>query len=198
MIRIGIIGCGRILAAHLQAYRLLRELGFEDFRITALCSRKAADAESYIQRGEGPPQRPAVSDIPGDPLAIDAFGFALSATAIIGEWFVRPIDMPLWVIGLYGIAAAAPVAIASYFSTRPRALSFASNSATFETLLSSEVFFIMTLATVAAAMTIIQPISVSRDLWLVISLAALAMTATLLSVARLWLHGTKRRIAAAG
>lgn len=71
MIRIGIIGCGRILAAHLQAYRLLREAGIVDFQITALCARKATDAQSYLQRDEGPPQRKAVSDMPGDPLAID-------------------------------------------------------------------------------------------------------------------------------
>ncbi len=70
MIRIGMIGCGRILAAHLQGYRLLREAGVDDFQITALCARKAGDAESYIKRGEGPPQRKPVSDIPGDPLAI--------------------------------------------------------------------------------------------------------------------------------
>lgn len=70
MIRIGIVGCGRILAAHLRGYRLLREAGVDDFRITALCARKESDALMYIRRGEGPPQRPAVSDIPGDPLAI--------------------------------------------------------------------------------------------------------------------------------
>ena len=68
MIRIGIIGCGRILAAHLKGYRLLREAGFDDFRITALCARNIDDARSYVRRGEGPPQRPAVSKIPGDAL----------------------------------------------------------------------------------------------------------------------------------
>lgn len=70
MIRIGIVGCGRILAAHLRGYRLLREAGFDDFEITALCARRKDDALSYVKRGEGPPQRSAVSDIPGDPLAV--------------------------------------------------------------------------------------------------------------------------------
>ncbi|MDF1813701.1 MAG: Gfo/Idh/MocA family oxidoreductase [Verrucomicrobiales bacterium] len=69
MVRIGIIGCGRILAAHLEGYKILREAGVE-FEITALCSRKAEDARSYVKRGKGPPQRKAVSNIPGDPLAV--------------------------------------------------------------------------------------------------------------------------------
>ncbi len=70
MIRIGIVGCGRILAAHLRGYRLLREAGVDNFRITALCARRESDAWMYVKRDEGPPQRPAVSDTPGDPLAI--------------------------------------------------------------------------------------------------------------------------------
>jgi predicted dehydrogenase len=70
MIRIGIVGCGRILAAHLEGYKLLREAGVDSFEITALCSRKAEDAQSYVKRGEGPSQRAAVSNIPGDPLAV--------------------------------------------------------------------------------------------------------------------------------
>lgn len=70
MIRIGIIGCGRILAAHLKGYRLLKEAGVNDFQITALCARKTDDARSYIHRDRGPKQRPAVSSIPGDALAV--------------------------------------------------------------------------------------------------------------------------------
>jgi len=70
MIRIGIIGCGRILAAHLRGYRLLKEAGIDDFQITALCSPRPDDARMYLRRGTGPPQREAVSQIAGDPLAI--------------------------------------------------------------------------------------------------------------------------------
>lgn len=70
MIRIGIIGCGRILAAHLRGYRLLREAGFDDFRITALCARDPADALSYLRPRADHPQRAAVSRLEGDPLAI--------------------------------------------------------------------------------------------------------------------------------
>lgn len=70
MIRIGIVGCGRILNAHLQAYKQLRELGIDTFRITALGARREEDALMFRQRGEGPPPRPPVLDpSTGDPLA---------------------------------------------------------------------------------------------------------------------------------
>lgn len=68
-IRIGIIGCGRILPAHLRGYHLLREAGVDDFRITALVARRTEDALMFRKRGEGPPPRPPVSRNPGDPLA---------------------------------------------------------------------------------------------------------------------------------
>lgn len=70
MIEIGIVGCGRIMAAHLRGYRLLREAGVNDFRITALCSLWEDEARMYVRRGQGPAQRAAVSQFAGDPLAV--------------------------------------------------------------------------------------------------------------------------------
>src|ERR671928_2058684 len=70
MIRIGIVGCGRILNAHLQGYKQLRERGIDTFRITALCARREEDALMFLRRGEGPPPRsPVLDPSTGDPLA---------------------------------------------------------------------------------------------------------------------------------
>jgi len=69
MIQIGIVGCGRILNAHLHAYRKLREAGVDTFRITALVARNIDDARMFRKRGEGPAPRPPVLPLDsGDPL----------------------------------------------------------------------------------------------------------------------------------
>lgn len=69
MIRIGIVGCGRILNAHLQGYQKLREAGVDNFRITALVARREDDARMFVRRGEGPSPRPPVTPPEsGDPL----------------------------------------------------------------------------------------------------------------------------------
>ena len=68
-IKIGVIGCARILNAHLRGFRILQEAGYEDlFKITALCARREEDALRFRKRGEGPPPRPNPIETPGDPL----------------------------------------------------------------------------------------------------------------------------------
>lgn len=70
-IRIGLVGAGRILPAHLRGYQLLRQAGIDTFRITAVTSRTRRDAESYLKRDGGPARRPPVSAQPSDPLSVD-------------------------------------------------------------------------------------------------------------------------------
>ncbi len=65
-INVGLIGCGRIMPAHLNGYMKLMEKGV-DVRITALVARKREDALRFRKRGEGPPPR-IPSGPPGDPL----------------------------------------------------------------------------------------------------------------------------------
>ena len=70
MIRVAVVGCGRIVNAHLHGFRLLRECGVDTFRISALVARRAEDAWSHHTRGQGPEPRPPVLDPgSGDPLA---------------------------------------------------------------------------------------------------------------------------------
>lgn len=68
-IRIGLVGAGRIVPAHLQGYAELRECGVDDFRITAICSRDPERALMYRKRGEGPPPPPPLAGRPGESLA---------------------------------------------------------------------------------------------------------------------------------
>src|SRR5690349_21202744 len=68
--RIGIVGAGRILPAHLRGYQRLREAGFDTFRLTGITSRTRRDAESYISRDHGPTPRAPVSEQPSDPLSV--------------------------------------------------------------------------------------------------------------------------------
>src|SRR5260221_492285 len=63
-IRIGLVGAGRILPAHLRGYQLLRQAGIDNFRITAITSRTRRDAESFVTRDAGPSPRPPVSRQP--------------------------------------------------------------------------------------------------------------------------------------
>ena len=70
MIRIGIVGCGRILNAHLQGFKKLRNNGGDNFRITALVARREEDAWMFHTRGKGPaPRPPVLPPETGDPLA---------------------------------------------------------------------------------------------------------------------------------
>ena len=67
-IRLGVVGCARILPAHLRGIQALRQAGFDAVRVTALCARRLEDAAMFQRRGEGPPPRPPASDNPKDPL----------------------------------------------------------------------------------------------------------------------------------
>jgi len=67
MLKVGLIGCGRIMPAHLHGYRDLLEKNV-DVRIKALCARKIEDAKRFRSRDDGVPPRKPVGP-PGDPLA---------------------------------------------------------------------------------------------------------------------------------
>jgi predicted dehydrogenase len=67
-IRLGVVGCARILPAHLRALATLRGLGIDRVRITALCARRLDDAVMFRKRGEGPAPRLPASTNPDDGL----------------------------------------------------------------------------------------------------------------------------------
>ena len=78
-IRVGIVGAGRIVPAHLHGYKALRAAGFDDFRITAVCSRDAARAHALVGTGgqraggmAGPPSM-AADPLLAPPIAISDF-----------------------------------------------------------------------------------------------------------------------------
>ena len=53
-IKIGVIGCARILNAHLRGFKILQEKGYGDcFRISALCARKEEDAHQHGEDDNG-------------------------------------------------------------------------------------------------------------------------------------------------
>ncbi len=52
-LRIGLIGAGRIVPAHLRGYAALRGVGVDDFRITAICSRDPARARLLVAPSGG-------------------------------------------------------------------------------------------------------------------------------------------------
>ncbi len=68
-IKLGVVGCARILPAHLRGLKAIQGAGFSNFRITALCARQIRDAQMFRKRGEGPPPRPPVTTVMvNDPL----------------------------------------------------------------------------------------------------------------------------------
>jgi predicted dehydrogenase len=71
MIRIGIVGCGRILNAHLRGFQVMRAQGLGDFRITAFAARpgKIDDARPFCRRGWAEPRRSVTGE--DDPLGVE-------------------------------------------------------------------------------------------------------------------------------
>jgi predicted dehydrogenase len=65
---LGVVGCARILPAHLRAIATLQAAGIDRVRITALCARNLDDAIMFRKRGEGPAPRPPASANENDPL----------------------------------------------------------------------------------------------------------------------------------
>ncbi|MGE3271473.1 MAG: Gfo/Idh/MocA family protein [Chloroflexota bacterium] len=70
-LRIGLIGAGRIVPAHLFGYAALRAAGVDDFRITAICSRDAERA-SLLLTADPATRAPAEAWKYGDPVSTQA------------------------------------------------------------------------------------------------------------------------------
>lgn len=68
-LRLGIIGCGRILPAHLHGLKELVASGEAHIVVTALSARARGDAEMFRERGKGPSPRQPATEMSGDPLA---------------------------------------------------------------------------------------------------------------------------------
>lgn len=65
-IKVGLVGCGRIMPIHLHGYKALMEKGFE-VEIRALCDKHIENALRFRKRSEGLQPRDPVGP-PGDPL----------------------------------------------------------------------------------------------------------------------------------
>ena len=65
-IKVGLIGCGRIMPLHLHGYKALMEKGI-NVEITALCDKNVENALMFRKRNEGSPPREPIGP-PGDPL----------------------------------------------------------------------------------------------------------------------------------
>jgi hypothetical protein len=68
-LRIGIIGCGSILNAHLRGLKLIKDRRLADFTITALCSRNIRDTLMFRSPDDGVPPREPVTDDPNNGLS---------------------------------------------------------------------------------------------------------------------------------
>ena len=66
-LRIGLIGAGRIVPAHLRGYALLRAAGIGDFRITAICSRDP-DRARLLTTAASDRRQPLAAWRYGDPI----------------------------------------------------------------------------------------------------------------------------------
>jgi predicted dehydrogenase len=67
MLKVGLVGCGRIMPAHLHGYKALIGRNV-DIRIKALCARKIEDAKRFRSPADRVQPRAPVGP-PGDPLA---------------------------------------------------------------------------------------------------------------------------------